>query len=197
MAEHAYETVLLDIDGLVPNDRNVNSGDVGAIATAIAVDGFHGQVVAQKQRGKPKIIAGEHRWRALAALQADGIVLDGEHKSYEQLLATKGLLLPPAGKVPVQVLSVDDVRAVRKMIADNRASSLAVIDDSGLASLLQELASDDALLGSLFDGDDIDDLLHQIEEDAPPLDEPAVPREQSHTCPECGFQWTGKSASLV
>lgn len=199
MAEHDFATELVALDAIVPNDANPQRGDIGAIATAIATDGWHSAVLCEKRRGKPRIFAGEHRWRALKALNADGFTFpDGTHKTYEQLLATPRLLLPPAGMVPIQSLTLDEQRALRKLIADNRASSLATTDDAGLAALLQELAADDALLGSLFDGDDLDDLLHHIEEDAPPLDdEPSAPREQSHTCPECGFMWTGKSAALV
>lgn len=176
MTEHQFTTELLDIAKLEPNPRNVNEGDVGAIATAIAVDGFHGTVICQ-DRGKkpPMIVVGEHRWRALRMLQQNGIELHGVHRTYEQLLADKSLMLPPAGTVPGQVLKMDDTRAIRKMLADNRASALSMTADAELVVLLTELANDDALFGSLFEGDDIDVLLAQIEADAEASPGPHAP----------------------
>ncbi len=166
MAEHDFAIELLDLDGIVPNEKNPQRGDIGAIMTAIAVDGWHGAVLCEKRRGKPRIFAGEHRWRGLAALNADGFTFsDGSHKSYEELLATPKLLLPPAGKVPVQTLSVDEIRAARKLVADNRASSLAETDDHRLAAMLREFAEEDGLLGSLFDGDDLDYLISSLDDD--------------------------------
>src|SRR4051812_13024879 len=106
MAEFSYETTLIDIDSLVPNADNPNHGDVGAIATAIAVDGWHGVVLAEaptSRRKRPRIFAGEHRWRALSFLNTDGIVLDDVELTYDELLA-RDVMLPPKGKVPAQLL---------------------------------------------------------------------------------------------
>lgn len=174
------------IDSIVPHERNPNQGDVGAVATAIAIDGWHGTVLCQApdgDRAEPRIVAGHTRWRALAMLQEHGYTYpEGGHVSYEELAAR--VPLPPAGTVPVQQLPMDDVRATRKMLADNRASALALTDDTEIVSLLTALAEEpDGLLGSLFDGDDIDLLIADIAandgQGGPPApdDAPSVPDE--------------------
>lgn len=166
MAEHQFQTELLPLDGIVPNERNPQRGDIGAIMTAIAVDGWHGAVICERRRGKPRIIAGEHRWRGLVELNEVGFTFpDGTHKSYAELVATKGLLMPPPGQIPVQVLSVDELRAMRKLVADNQASKLAMTDDEAMAAILRSFAEDDNLLGTLFDGDDLDELLRSLDAD--------------------------------
>lgn len=153
------------IDSIVPHERNPNQGDVGAVATAIAVDGWHGTILCQaptEGRAEPRIVAGHTRWRALAMLQEHGYTYpEGGHLTYEELAAR--VPLPPAGTVPVQQLPMDDVRATRKMLADNRASALAMTDDTEMADLLSELAAADELFASLFEGDDVDAMMEEIE----------------------------------
>lgn len=165
--EAAFETVLVDIDTLIPHGDNYNEGDVGAIMTAIAIDGWHGAVLAQapsKRRKRPRIYAGEHRWLALKMLQADGYTYpDGTHRTYEELLADPKILVPPAGQCPVQLLSLADLQAARKLAADNRASSLARPDELRLAQLLRTLDAEDGLLGSLYEGDDLEDMLKSLD----------------------------------
>jgi hypothetical protein len=160
-----FETVLWPIDELLANDKNPNQGDVGAVMTAIAVDGWHGSVLCQAptaKRKRPKIFAGEHRWRALTALQTDGMTWpDGSRETYEQL--ARKVSLPLAGQVPVQLHDISDRVALRKLLADNRASALSTVDERELAELLRSLAADDGLLGSLFDKDDLDEILRSLE----------------------------------
>jgi hypothetical protein len=63
-------------------------------------------------------------------------------------------------EVPVYWVDVDDTEAQRILLADNRVSDLATWDDSILVGLLEGLANDGALLGSGYDGDDLDALLY-------------------------------------
>ena len=65
-------------------------------------------------------------------------------------------------EVPVYWVDVDDATARRILLADNRTNDLATYDDAVLAELLTALAEDDDLLGSGYDGDDLDDLLADI-----------------------------------
>lgn len=65
--------------------------------------------------------------------------------------------------VPVYWVDVDDAEAKRILLADNRVSDLATWDDTILVSLLESLANDDALLGSGYDGDDLDALLYDAQ----------------------------------
>lgn len=123
------ETVALD--ALRPHPRNPRQGDIGAIHESIRANGFYGQVVAQKSTGY--ILAGNHRWRAAAQAGAT--------------------------EIPVTWVDVDDDRALRILLADNRTNDLASYDDEALALLLKELADGAGLGGTGYDGDDLDHLL--------------------------------------
>ena len=123
------------VSELNPHPKNPRQGDIGAIADSIATNGWYGTVVAQK--GTNFILAGNHRWQAA-----------------QQLGMTE---------VPVTWVDVDDETALRILIADNRTSDLAGHDEQALASLLQELASqDNALSGTGWDADDLDNLLKEL-----------------------------------
>lgn len=167
MSEHSFGVDLVDLDSLIPHDENPNRGDVLAIAQMIAVDGWHGQVMVQAPKGRrkrPRIFAGEHRWRALTLLNEEGIDLpDRGHVSYADLLADKKILVPPAGKVPAQVLPLEDLIALRKLAGDNRAATLASPDEVVLAALLQRLDAEDSILGSGYTGDDLGDMLRGLD----------------------------------
>lgn len=159
-----FDVVLHPIAALEPHPHNPQQGDIGAVATAIAVDGWHGAIIAQAPvdgRDIPRIVAGHTRWRALQILQADGFTLRGKHLTYAQL--AKKVALPPAGFAPVQILPLDDIAAARKMLSDNRASALSYADEAAQTALLTELATAGELLGSLFDGDDVDAMIEAIE----------------------------------
>jgi hypothetical protein len=119
------------ISDLVPHPRNPNLGDVGAIYTSIEATGFYGAVLVQKS--SQHIIAGNHR---VIAAQQSG-----------------------ATSVPIIELDVDDETALRILLADNRIAALAHNDEVLLTEVLRELAERDALLGTGYDGDDLDALL--------------------------------------
>jgi DNA modification methylase len=101
----------------------------------IEENGWYGVIVAQRSSGR--ILAGNHRWRAAKAAGMS--------------------------ELPVAYLDVDDDRAERILLADNRSNDLASYDDHALADLLQTLtATDDGLLGTGYDGDDLDQLLRDL-----------------------------------
>lgn len=155
--------VLVPIGDLTPHPRNPQQGDVKAVAAAIAADGWHGTVTVRKLLNpvELQILVGHTRWRALQKLQADGATIDGTLLDYDALAAR--VALPPAGQVPIQIVEVDDVAAVRKMLADNRASALSLVDTSELQSVLAELAAVGALYGSLYDAKEYDRLANAAE----------------------------------
>lgn len=131
-----YEQV--PIDSLEPHPLNVNEGDVGAIHESLASSGFFGAVIAQKS--SRRIIVGKHRW--VAARQAG------------------------MDSIPVLWADVDDDRAVRIMLADNRTARMGHDDDSALAELLSDLMTSDLQLeGTGFTPDDLDDLLNDRSRD--------------------------------
>lgn len=117
--------VALDI--LTPHPDNPRAGDVGALLESIDENGFAGAILAQSSSNR--IIAGEHRWRAR---QREG-----------------------AETIPVIFLDVDDDRALRILLADNRANDLAGYHDDELDTLLRSISeTDDGLLGTLWESVD-------------------------------------------
>lgn len=114
-------------DDLIVHPDNPRIGDVSAIAESIDANGFHGVVTVQESTGY--VIAGNHR--VLAARQLG--------------MAT----------LPVAYVDVSDTVARRIMLADNRAADLGYYDDDALEHLLQSLAAEDALVGSLYESDDL------------------------------------------
>ena len=125
----------VDPKSLEVHPDNPRQGDIGAIVTSIENNGWFGTLVAQ--RSTRRVLAGNHRLQAAIALDMKD--------------------------VPVYWVDVDDAEAKRILLADNRVSDLATWDDTILVSLLESLANDDALLGSGYDGDDLDALLYDAQ----------------------------------
>jgi ParB-like chromosome segregation protein Spo0J len=144
---------LVSVRALRPHPENPRQGDIGAIYESIQANGFYGAVVAQRSTGF--ILAGNHRFQA--AIEA-GI-----------------------GEVPVVWVDVDDDRALRILLADNRTNDLASYDEGALADLLKRvLTTTDTLVGTGYEPEDLDDLLKRVEGslpepgDAPVEDVPAI-----------------------
>lgn len=164
-----------EIGRLREHPRNPNQGDVGALASLIRRHGFRGTIEAQRSTGI--IIAGNHRYKAARSL---------------------GMT-----HVPVDLVDVDDREALERLLADNRARDLAAYDDGALAELLTELAQDgtgQGLHGTGFDGDDLDELLADLNRDGgPELREapssfPAfgLDIDTQYRCPSCHYEWSGQ-----
>lgn len=142
MIHQSLAGMIVPIDSISPHPQNVRQGDVGLISTSLSTNGQYRPVVVQASTGK--ILAGNHTWRAAKAL------------GWQEIAA--------------QMIDVDDDRAIRIMLADNKANDAAAYDDADLLDLLTALAStDDGLDGTLFSPDEIDDLTALL--DAPSLDE--------------------------
>lgn len=133
-----------DPNQLVPHPENPRQGDVGAIHTSIEANGFYGAIIVQKS--SQRVLAGNHR--LIAARQAG------------------------AATVPVIEVDVDDKTARRILLADNRTNDLATYDTTALTDLLRQLHADDDLLGTGYDGDDLDELLKQWDSDMPGAESP-------------------------
>ena len=114
--------------------KNARQGDVGAIAESIKELGQFRSVVVNKKNNE--ILAGNHTVMAMEML------------GYEE--------------VSVEFVDVDEQKAKKIVLADNRISDLATYNDSDLADLLKEVASDTGLAGTGFDDDDLDALLKEI-----------------------------------
>jgi len=115
--------------------KNVRQGDVGAITQSLEAHGQYRPIVVQRSTGH--ILAGNHTFLAAKALK------------WEKIAAT--------------FVDCDDEQAIKILLVDNRANDLAMYDDRALADVLKELSSGAGLDGSLFTGDDLDDLLFRLE----------------------------------
>jgi ParB-like chromosome segregation protein Spo0J len=143
----------VNIDSLEVHPENPRQGDIGAISTSIAENGWFGTIVAQIS--SRRVLAGNHR---LQAARIAG-------------LAT----------LPVFWVDCDDTQARKILIADNRMSDLASWDEPYLADMLTLLAQQDAIAGTGFDAQDIEDILAAAGEIEKPEREPL-------TCPKCGAE---------
>jgi len=135
------------ITELVPHPSNPRQGDVGAIIQSIESNGWYGTLVAQISTGH--VLAGNHRLQAAIHCGLD--------------------------RVPVHWVDVDDDTAHRILLADNRTTDLATYDEHALAELLVEMGKTGNLDGTGYDGDDLDDLLADLERHGPDADEPPTP----------------------
>lgn len=124
----------VDIHSIQAHPDNPRQGDIGAIVTSIKANGFYGFVVVQLSSGN--ILKGNHTWQAAKFCGMTTI--------------------------PAVYVDVDDERALQILLADNRSSDLATYDDAVLSQVLMQLANGPGLEGTLFDGDDLDDILGRL-----------------------------------
>jgi ParB-like chromosome segregation protein Spo0J len=157
------QTETVPIKNLTPHPDNPRQGDIGAIAVSIQENGWYGTLVAQ---------------------QSTGVVLAGNHR----LQAAKQLGMK---ELPVYWVDVDDTTARKILLADNRVNDLASYDSEALAEILTDLATTDDLLGTGYDGDDLDDLLSDMEEPEAPPEFPSFDDdlETEQVCPKCGYEF--------
>ena len=161
------ETKTIDIDTVHPHPRNVRQGDVGAICESLKAHGQYKPITYQKSTGR--ILAGNHTWKAAKSLGWTKIVASAK--------------------------DCDDETALRILLVDNKASDLATYDNDQLEELLRELAlTERSLEGTLFDGDNLDQLIKDnvtpMMDDFPEFDETI---QTEYHCPKCGYEWSGKA----
>lgn len=123
----------VEINSVQPHPRNVRQGDIGAISVSLDAHGQYKPILVQ--RSTNYIIAGNHTWKAATQLGWT--------------------------EIAVQFLDLDDDKALRILLADNRATDLATYDEHALAEILSEYARSYDMAGLLWDQDDLDDLLRR------------------------------------
>lgn len=177
------ESKLVPISKLSSHPRNPRQGDIGAIHQSIEDTGWYGVIVAQKSTGH--VLAGNHR-----------LIAAREHG---------------AKKLPVIWLDVDDQTALKILLSDNRLNDLASYDFPSLAEILKELALESDLVGTGYDGDDLDEIIAGLQPFNPVGDPRAATGQvtaedvakakagMAHTsqttqaiavaCPECGHDF--------
>lgn len=121
---------------LHPHPQNVRQGDIGALTESLKHHGQYRPIVVQKRTNY--ILAGNHTFKAAKAL------------GWKEIAAT--------------FVDCDDEQALRILLVDNRANDLATYDDAALVEVLKQLSETDISLdGTLFDGDDLDELIVKLE----------------------------------
>lgn len=128
----------VDIHSLIPWPRNARRGDTETLRASLDEHGQYKPVLAQ--RSSSHIIAGNNIWHAMANGGTNTIA--------------------------VQWLDVDDTRADRINLMDNRASDKASYDNTALLEQLEALPD---LSGTGYALDDLDDLRAAFEETLDPL----------------------------
>ena len=125
-------------ESLTPHPRNPNRGNVEAVRASIRANGFYGTITVQESTGF--VVAGNHRLEAA--------ILEG------------------IGEVDAAFVAVGDEEALRILLVDNRSSDLADYDASELTAILMELdETDQELEGTLYNADDLDGLLAELQEE--------------------------------
>jgi hypothetical protein len=147
MSSITQEYRLTKVGELSPHPDNPRRGDVAAIAASVEANGFYGAVVAQLGTGH--VLAGNHR---LLAAQQGG-----------------------AEEIPVIWVDVDDDRAKRILLADNKTSDVGGYDEAALAELLTDLSG---LVGTGYTADELEDLLIGLEEPVDPESQSGPSRPQ-------------------
>lgn len=132
---------IAELSELREHPENPRQGDVGAIVTSVEANGFYGALIVQKSTSY--VLAGNHR---LKALRAQG-----------------------AKRVPIIERDVDDRTAMRILLGDNRTADLATYDEDKLLELLLKAADEDNLVGTGYDGDDVDKMIASQGDDGPPV----------------------------
>jgi len=127
-------TLAVPIGSVRPHPSNPNAGDVGAISVSLEQFAQYAPIVVQRSTGH--IVKGNHTYLAARAL------------GWTEIAAN--------------VMDLDDTQALAVLVGDNRHSELGTRDQDALAVLLTELAEADALLGTGYDGDDVDALLAEL-----------------------------------
>ncbi|MEQ1761616.1 MAG: ParB N-terminal domain-containing protein [Pyrinomonadaceae bacterium] len=122
------ETRLVSVEDITTHPENPNRAEISRIVDSIEENGFYGTIVVQRSTGY--IVKGNHTYRAAKAA---------------------GLL-----EVPVTYLDIDDDRAIRIMIADNRIAEFGERDEDVLKELLSGL---DGLEGTGYSDEEFADLL--------------------------------------
>lgn len=133
---HQLEISEVLVDEVSQHPDNANNGDLEALKESIQVNGFFSPIIVQASTGY--IIAGNHRWQVANEL---GMVT-----------------------IPAIILDVDDEKAKRMMIADNRITRLGRDDPAMLADLLSDLSETDfGLMGTGFSHNDLQTMLDMLD----------------------------------
>lgn len=142
-----FPAELIEYDKLSKHPANPRQGDVKAIKESIALNGWHGVVVAQDSTGR--LLVGNHRWEAAVDIWLNGwssedgsdVVQPGDAGAIGLTMRNDKLL------IPAHLRDVDDDVALRILLMDNRAGDLATYDEPQLLQLLVQIEQGGVLKG--------------------------------------------------
>lgn len=124
---------------------NARRGVIEGIKESIRVNGFYTPLIVQKSTRQ--IIVGNHRFQAWRALAEEEPERFGD-------------------RVPVVFLDVNEARAQKINLADNKTADDATWDDEALVEQLQAIMADEGdLVGTGFASDEFEDLQSLFEAD--------------------------------
>lgn len=125
--------------------KNARRGDVQAIKASIVTNGIYRPIIINKgsYTDRPlEVLAGNHTLQAMRQIAEE----NPEDKSWQT--------------VDVWQVDVDDDRATRIVLADNRTADLGDYDNAELAELLEFVEHD--LDGTGYDYDDLEDIAERL-----------------------------------
>lgn len=143
----------LPIDKLNLYHKNPRKGDVEAIKGSLVANGQFRPIVVNKgsHTGRPfEVVAGNHTLKAFRELAEE----NPKEKRWHQ--------------IDCWVVDVDEERATKIVLADNRTADLGSYDDTTLLDLLDSVDHD--LEGTGYIDDDLD-MLRDMADGAPSLDD--------------------------
>jgi hypothetical protein len=147
MIREELKHLAVSINQIHEHPQNVRQGDVGAIVESMKAHGQYRPIVYQHSTGR--ILAGNHTYKAAKAL------------GWTEIAATP--------------IVCDDQQALRILLVDNRTNDLSTYDQGELIELLKELSETDMeLLGTGYDGDDLDQFIADLEGSVQPEENPYV-----------------------
>jgi len=147
-------TDYIPLSGLRPHPKNegVRDHDLGVIHGSIGEHGYGSPIEVDERTGL--MVAGHGRRKALLQMR------DAKQDPPD------GVIRAPDGDwmVPVQRgwRSRSDAQAMAYLIVNNRSQELGGWKDDGLAEVLQQLAQQDALIGTGYSADDVAALLSRV-----------------------------------
>jgi len=142
----------MPLEAIPPAPVNPKAHDLGQLHTSVGRFGFTEPMLLDERTGR--LVAGHGRLETLQQMKAQGQA------------PPDGVVVAPDGTWQAPVIrgwaSKSDADASAYLLASNRLVELGAWHDAALADLLKELAAQDALEGTGFDADDLDELLKGI-----------------------------------
>jgi hypothetical protein len=151
LAESKLKIEYVALNKLVRWPRNPKDHSIGDLTLSFERFGYVNPIIVDERSGK--LIAGHGRIDALQQMKLRG-------ESAPRNIQVKGddWLVPVVRGVSFE----SESEAEAYLVADNQLTISGAWDDAKLAAILSDLAAQDALSGTGFDADDVDDLLKRI-----------------------------------